>query len=316
MAVRVAGARDQTARWRPVGPRRSRRQPADFEVPRTGSVFAKSSVRLLEQLFMVAIVLISVVPLYAMVITSLKGTAQFNDNPGSLLPPSHLSFTKYAEAWNDLGFSTMMKNSLILSIVSAVGTTSIATAAGFAMSRLRFGGRRAILIAMIAFMSVPVIAVIVPLFVLMSRWGILNTYSAAPLAEIGLGLPFASYLVYTFMREIPHELFQAAAVDGASAMRQFFHVALPLSRPVIITVALIMGIFAWNDLLIPLVLWQSPDLQVLMVGLANLAPGHTGAVDIPLLMAGVSISIVPVIALFLAARHFFIEGFLSGSLKG
>jgi ABC-type glycerol-3-phosphate transport system permease component len=316
MVVRAIRARDRRARRRLGGSRRRQREVTDFEVPRTGSALARRAVRLVEQLFMVTIALISMLPLYAMLITSFKTTEQFNEHPGSLLPPSHLSFTNYAEAWTELGFSTMLQNSLILSIVSAVGTTSIATTAGFAMSRLRFRGRRAILIAMIAFMSVPVIAVIVPLFVLMNSWGILNTYLAAPLAEIGLVLPFATYLVYTFMREMPSELFQAAAVDGASTMRQFFHVALPLSRPVIITVALITGIFAWNDLLVPLVLWQSPDLQVLMVGLANLAPGHTGAVDVPLLMAGVSISILPVIALFLAARRFFIEGFVTGSLKG
>jgi ABC-type glycerol-3-phosphate transport system permease component len=302
-------------RLRRPGARRAR-PSSDFDIPRTGSLPMRSVARLVEQVLMALIAFISLAPLYAMVITSLKTTHDFNLHPGSLAPPAHPSFSKYAEAWNDLGFSTMMKNSLVLSVVSSVVTTALAAFAGFALSRMRFPGRRLVLVTMIAFMSVPAIAIIVPIFLLMVRWGLINTYPAAPIAEIGLLLPFAIYLVYTFMVDIPEDLFSAAAVDGASPLQQLIRIALPLSRPVLLTVALITAIFAWNDLLIPLVLWQSEDLQVLMVGLANIAPGHTGAVDVPLIMAGVSISVLPVIVLFLLARRLFVQGFLSGAIKG
>jgi ABC-type glycerol-3-phosphate transport system permease component len=295
---------------------RRERRGAEFDVPRTGTLPIRTLARLAEQILMVLIAFVSLAPLYAMVVTSLKTTQDFNLHPGSVAPPTHPHFSKYVEAWNDLGFSTMMKNSLILSIVSSVLTTALAAVAGFALSRLHFRGRRLVLVAMIAFMSVPAIAIVVPLFLVMVRWGLINTYVAAPVAEIGLSLPFAIYLVYTFMVDIPEELFSAAAVDGASPLQQLIRIAIPLSRPVLLTVALITGIFAWNDLLIPLVLWQSQGLQVLMVGLANLAPGHTGAADVPLLMAGVSISVLPVIVLFLLARRLFVQGFLGGAVKG
>jgi raffinose/stachyose/melibiose transport system permease protein len=288
---------------------------AEFEVPRTGSFKRRLIVRAIEQTFMAMATLASLLPLYAMVVISLKSTTEFNSHPASMMPARDFNFGHYVEAWNDLGFSTMLRNSLVLSLVSAFATTVLAAITGFALTRIRFPGRRVMLVAMIAFMSVPAIVVLVPLFAIMSNWGLINTYSAAPLAEIGLLLPFATYLVYTFMFDLPEELFSAAAVDGASTIKQLLYVALPLSRPVLLTVALISGIFAWNDLLVPLILWQSQDLQVLMVGLANLAPGQTGTVDVPLIMAGVSISVLPILGLFFLARHLFIQGFLGGALK-
>ena len=301
-------------RWRRHRPT-PRESLIDFEIPRTGTGIIRRATQMGEHAVLLIVCLISIAPLYVMVVTSLKSSQEFNSHPASLAPPAHLEFGKYAQAWNELGFSTMMQNSLILSVASSTVTTVVACIAGFALSRLRFAGRRLVLVSMVAFMSVPAIVVVVPLFGLMSSWGLVDSYIAAPLAEIGLSLPFAIFLVYTFMREIPEDLFAAAAVDGASSFQQLFKIALPLSRPVLLTVALITGIFAWNDLLIPLVLWQSQQMQVLMVGLANLAPGHEGSVDIPLVMAGVGISVLPVVVLFLLARKLFIQGFLGGALK-
>ena len=143
-----------------------------------------------------------------------------------------------------------------------------------------------------------------------------NTYPAAIIAEIGLErLPSVRISSTRSCAKYPRELFQAAEIEGASAVKQLIWVAVPLSRAVIMTVALIGALFAWNDLLVPLVLWQSEDLRVLMVGLANLAPGRQGGVDVPLVMAGVCISVVPVVILFLFTRRFFVKGLLEGSLK-
>jgi raffinose/stachyose/melibiose transport system permease protein len=308
----VAGGRPLGA---PFLRRRTKAVPSEFEVPRTGSAPRRLVVKGLEQAFMVGAALVSLLPLYAMAVVSLKSTKEFNASPSSLAPSGDLGFAQYAEAWSDLGFSTMLRNSLLLSGVSAVVTTLLAAIASFSLARLGYPGKRLVLVAMIVFMSVPAIVVLVPLFAILSGWDLINTYLAAPLAEIGLLLPFAIYLVYTFMMDLPEDLFAAAAVDGATTLRQFLYVAVPLSRPVLLTVALISGIFAWNDLLVPLILWQSEELQVLMVGLANLAPGQTGSVDVPLVMAGVSISVFPILGLFLLARQMFIEGFLGGAVK-
>jgi ABC-type glycerol-3-phosphate transport system permease component len=128
-------------------------------------------------------------------------------------------------------------------------------------------------------------------------------------------LPFGVFLVYTFMRELPRDVFDAAAVDGISPTRLLLWIAIPMARPILLTVGLVTLIFSWNDLLIPLVLWQGEDLRVLMVGLAGLAPGRAGAVDIPLVMAAVWLSILPIIVLFALGRRIILRGLIRGNLR-
>jgi ABC-type glycerol-3-phosphate transport system permease component len=306
---------DQSAAKIRVAPRRRRRDTSDFVVPRSGTRTIRVAIQALQHLAMLAASFVAVAPLYLMVVTSLKTTEEFSANSASIAPPKDVTFEKYAEAWTDLDFSLLMQNSLVLSLVTAAVTTCVSALAAFALAQIDFKGRRILLVLTISLMSVPAIVVVVPLFKLFTSLGLLNAYPSAIVAEIGISIPFGVYLAYTFMREIPRELFLAAAVDGASRLRQLVSVALPLSRPVLTTIALVTGVFAWNDLLIPLVLWQSEELQVLMVGLANLAPGRAGAVDIPLAMAGVSMSVLPIVALFLVAQRAFVRGLVEGGVK-
>jgi ABC-type glycerol-3-phosphate transport system permease component len=272
-------------------------------------------VRASEQLLMVIVAFVSFAPLYVMLVTSFKTTAEFRANFASVAPPESWTFEKFTEAWSGLQFSVLIQNSLILSLISALLTTTIAAFGGFALARMRFLGRRLMLIGSVTLMAVPAIVIIVPLFSLFSKLGIINTYPSAIIAEVGINVPFAVYLTYTFMREIPNELFLASEVDGASWVRQLIWVALPLSRPILVTVAVVTGIYVWNDLLVPLILWQSEPLQTLMVGLANLAPGRVGSPDIPLIMAGVCISVLPIALLFVVAQRVFVRGLVEGGLK-
>lgn len=297
--------------------RGQRRRGADdeFFVPSSHRKLRRFATIVGEQALMLAICAVSLIPFYAMLVTAFKTSDEFNSNMASLALPEQWTFTNFTEAWSGLGFDAMLWNSAVLSVVSALATTVVSALGGFALARMEFHGRRPLLVSMVVLMSVPAIVVVVPLFVAMSAWGILNTYPAAIIAEIGLGTPFGIYLVYTFMRDAPVELFQAAQLEGASLYRQFWSVAVPLARPVLSTVALVTGIFAWNDLLIPLLLWQSEELRVLMVGLANLAPGRGAAVDVPLVMAGVVISTAPVIGAFVLMRRFFVQGFVEGALR-
>lgn len=258
---------------------------------------------------------ISVLPLYAMLVTALKPTEEFRSGLSALAPPQNPTLDKVAQVWTDLGFAALMKNSIILSVAAAAGTVAISALAGFALARGNLRGRRVLVVLMVSIMSVPAIVVLVPMFDLMVRIGILNMYPAAIIVEIGLLVPLGTYLSYVFMRDIPEELFQSAAVDGASPLQQLRWIALPIAKPILLTVGLIAAIFAWNDLLVPLVLWQSEDLRVLMVGLASLAPGRTGAVDVPLVMAAVTVSILPVVVLFIVTRRRFVEGLIEGALR-
>jgi ABC-type glycerol-3-phosphate transport system permease component len=257
-----------------------------------------------------AVALISVLPLYVMLVASFQRASDFDGT--ALLPTLSPTFDNYSRVWGELGFDRMFVNSLVLSLSAALIATVLAAGAAYGFTRFRFAGRGVLLGAVIGMMAIPAIVVIVPLFVLMSDLGLVNRLSSGIVAEAGIQLPFAVFLLYSYMNDLPSELFEAAEVDGASHWRQFVEIALPLSRPALATTLVISAIYAWNDLLIPLVLWQSEQLTTLMVGLATLGPGRTGVQDVPLLMAGVTISILPLLVAFLFARRGLVRGLVEG----
>lgn len=266
--------------------------------------------RVSDHAFLIAVAVVSVFPLYVMLVASFERAADFDGV--ALLPTLHPTFDNYTEVWTELGFDRMFLNSAVLSLSSAAIATLLAAGAAYGFTRFRFAGRGVLLAALIGMMAIPAIVVIVPLFILMSDLQLIDRRSSAILAEAGLLLPLAVFLLYSYMRDLPDELFEAAEVDGASRWRQFVEIALPLSRPALATTMVVSAIYAWNDLLIPLVLWQSEQLITLMVGLALLGPGRTGAQNIPLLMAGVTISIAPLVVAFLIARRGLVRGLVEG----
>ncbi len=266
--------------------------------------------RLADHGFLMAVAFVSIFPLYVMLVASFERASDFDGV--ALLPSLSPTFDNYSAVWNELGFDRMFLNSVILSVSSAAIATLLAVGAAYGFTRFRFAGRGVLLAAVIGMMAIPAIVVIVPLFVLMSELELVNRYSSAIAAEAGLLLPFAVFLLYSYMKDLPAELFEAAEVDGASRWRQFVEIALPLSRPALATTLVVSAIYAWNDLLIPLILWQTEQLTTLMVGLALLGPGRTGAQNVPLLMAGVAISIAPLLIAFLFARRGLVRGLAEG----
>jgi ABC-type glycerol-3-phosphate transport system permease component len=266
--------------------------------------------RIGEHGFLIAVALVCVLPLWVMVVASLQPADEFDGT--AFLPPANPTLANYGEVWNELGFDRMFLNSLVLSLSSAAIATVLAAGAAYGFTRFRFAGRALLLGATIGMMAIPAIVVIVPLFVLMSDIGLVDQRSSAILAEAGLLLPFAIFLLYSYMRDLPDELFEAAEVDGASRWRQFVEIALPLSRPALATTLVVSAIYAWNDLLIPLVLWQTEQLTTLMVGLALLGPSRAGTQSVPLLMAGVTISILPLLLAFAVARRGLVRGLVEG----
>jgi raffinose/stachyose/melibiose transport system permease protein len=260
--------------------------------------------------FLLVVAFLSLLPLYVMLVASFQRATSFSGS--ALLPTLDPTLGNYTQVWNELGFDRMFVNSLVLSLSSAAIATLLAAGAAYGFTRFRFAGRSLLLIGIVATMAIPPIVVIVPMFVVMSDLGLVNRMSSAILVEAGLNLPFATFLLFTYMRDIPAELFEAAEVDGASRLRQFVEIAWPMSVPALTTTMVVCAMYAWNDLLVPLVLWQTEQLTTLMVGLALLGPGRSGAQDVPLLMAGVTISVAPLIVAFLIGRRALARGLAEG----
>ena len=296
-----------------------RRKPADSKADRPkGAVFfayaSRSAwIKLAEQLIIISVVIVSFAPIWVALVTSFQTPGELSG--GGVIPGSDPTYENYARAWNDLRFNRMFGNSAIFALTSALFSTILAAGAAFGLVRYRFRGRGLMLVGLIGGIAVPPIVVIIPIFLTMTSLGWINQFHSAIIAEIGLLLPFSIFLLYSYMKDLPQELFDAAAVDGAGSLRQFWHVALPLSTPGLLTTAVIAAIFAWNELLVPLILWQVDRLQTLMVGLATLGPGRTGVRDVPLLMAGVMITIIPLVVLFIFVRRALIRGLTEGALK-
>jgi ABC-type glycerol-3-phosphate transport system permease component len=280
------------------------------ERTRTRRRASRVALRAGEHWFLAAVAFVCVFPLYVMLVASFQRASDFDG--AALLPTLSPTLDNYTRVWDELGFDEMFVNSTVLSLSSALIATLLAAGAAYGFTRFRFAGRGVLLTAVIGMMAIPAIVIVVPLFVVMSDLGLVNERSSAILAEAGLLLPFAIFLLYSYMRDLPVELFEAADVDGASRWRQFLEIALPLSRPALATTFVVSAIYAWNDLLIPLVLWQTEQLTTLMVGLALLGPGRSGTQDVPLLMAGVTISIAPLLLVFLVARKSLVRGLTEG----
>ena len=271
-------------------------------------------IAVVQQVLILVLVFASIAPLVVALITSFYPSDGFTS--GRIVPPfADGTLDNYFRAWNDLGFDNMFKNSSILTIASAIAVMAIASVAAYGLTRFSFIGRGQVLGGLIVGIAIPPIVIIIPLFLTMTTLNMVNHLYSAILVEIGLLLPFAVFLMYTFMRDLPQDLFDAAALDGAGHWRQFWHIALPLSRSGLVAMGVIVAIFAWNDLLIPLIFWQKESLETLMAGLATLGPGRTSARAVPLLMAGVSISIIPLIVLFLGSRRALVRGLTEGSVR-
>ena len=270
----------------------------------------------IQQVVIIAAALLSILPLYIALMTSFAPADGFAS--GNIAPPfRNFTFENYTKAWTELGFSNMFKNSAIYSISSATVSTFVAAITAHAFVRFRFFGRRALLALLIALIAIPAIVIIIPIFVTMTNFDATNDLYSAPLVGVALLLPFSVFLLYSFMKDLPHDLFDAAEVDGAGAWRQFWHITLPLSRSGLITTGLIAAIFAWNDLLIPLIFWQRQELETVMIGLSKLAsPGRVGVRFVPLLMAAAALSIIPLLAIFAFTRKALVRGLTEGIGKG
>jgi ABC-type glycerol-3-phosphate transport system permease component len=264
-----------------------------------------------RQLIVIFVTLLSLFPVYFMAVSAFKTKSEYIANKWGL--PTSLSLTNFDTALAGEKFFIRFANSTILTVGSIGASLIIACLAAYAFARMEFPGKRTLFNVILSLMVVPPVVMIIPLFVSMVRWHLVNTYQGTILIYTGLLLPFSIYLMTNFFRAIPREIIEAARIDGCSNLGVFWRIMMPLSAPAVITLIVVNALWAWNELLIALVFMQKDELKTLMVGISSMRSRNY--VDIPATMAGLLIATIPIVIVYMFGQRFFIRGLTSGAVK-
>lgn len=243
------------------------------------------------------------------IVTSLTPGAGLTFTPS--LIPTDPSLEAYARLFTERPFLRIVANSLGLAIVTTLVQLFTSATAAYAFSRLPFRGRGVVFAVYLATMMIPLQVLIVPLFVELKAFGLLNTYLGALLPTFASA--FGIFLLRQAVNQVPRELDEAATLDGAGHFRIFGSIILPNIRPALATLAVFAFMDSWNSFLWPLVVLRKPELQTLPVALAGLQGQYTTAWDI--VMAGSVVSILPMLALYLFAQRYVVQGVASSGIK-
>lgn len=259
----------------------------------------------------------TLVPLYWALNISLQTDAQASSKPSNYLPPtpSFANFAALLSGNSDLAQSIRQSTgNIFLECASAtVVTVILATLAAYAFARMRFRGRTVLFYGVLATMAFPAYTTLIPLYRILSAFGLVNTYLGIVLVYVSGFLPLATWILYNYMLSLPIALEEAGQIDGASRMQVLTHVVLPLARPGVISTAIITFLFAWGQFLFPLVLSSDISTQPLTVVIASLEGRHL--VPYTLLSAAgiLALGVPAVIALIL--NRYIVSGLLAGSVK-
>ncbi len=254
-------------------------------------------------IFLVAVTFVMLYPFYFMVKNSFMSSQQYIAGHGF----STASWSQLFSAlpvFRELGNSTLIAGSAILIILFC------STTAGFTFAKLAFRGRSVLFLGVIGCMMIPVQSIIIPEYVNLSHFGLINTYTSAILVYGALGTPFATFLMTAYFRGLPDEVIEAALCDGLTYGRTYWRIALPLAKPALVTVIVLQFIQIWDDLLVGLLFLQEPANRTITVGLAALSSGRV--VSIPILMAGAIVSALPAIAVYIVFQRYLIAGMTLG----
>lgn len=243
------------------------------------------------------------------IITSITPGASLTVTPA--LIPENPAFDAYIRLFNEKPFARVIFNSVLLAAITTAVQLFTSSTAGYAFSRLPFRGQTAVFAVYLATMMIPLQVLIVPLFVELKTFGLLNTYLGALLPTFASA--FGIFLLRQAINQVPRELDEAATIDGAGHFRIFFSVILPNIRPALATLVVFAFMGSWNSFLWPLVVLRSPELQTLPIALAALQGQYISDWDV--IMAGSVVSVIPMLALYIFAQKYVIQGVASSGIK-
>jgi raffinose/stachyose/melibiose transport system permease protein len=243
--------------------------------------------------------------------TSLKTRAEVSIAPLAL--PSTWVWSNYAEAWQIGRFGTYFTNSVLVVLPVVVGVLLLSLMAAYAFTLYEFRGKSTLFALLLAGLTIPIGVLVVPLYYQMLGLGLVNTIWALILPEIAISLPFGILLLRSFMTTLPRAIVDAARMDGANDWQLLWHVvaAFPRSAPLFLLIFTFM--WSWNQFLLPVVLVQTESARTLPLGLSFFRGRYSS--NLPLLMAGATISFLPIVLVYVAFQRQFIKGITAGAIK-
>lgn len=254
---------------------------------------------------------LALAPTFFMIMTALKSDEEYAIDKLGL--PSSPVIDNFRNVLVDSPFLLWMLNSAVLVAGSVLLSTIISCLAGYAIACMEFRGRETLLAISTSLMAVPPVVMIVPLFVLYSQLDLISTYQGAIIIYAGLITPFSVYLLTTFFRTVPRELFESARIDGAGPFLILRKIVMPLSLPAIVTLIVVNSLYVWNDLLIAIIFLQEDSKRTLMAGISVFQGRYNN--QVPLTMAGMVIASAPMFILYVLFQKQFIRGLMSGAIK-
>jgi multiple sugar transport system permease protein len=297
---RQRSAADRRAAARP-GPRRAHLHPAR----RIGG-------RAIEIILLSAFAVLVVAPIYWALVTSLRTPAQSFSNPPDWIP-TDAQWSNYSAVFSSVPFWDFLLNSFLVTGLIVVGQTVTSCLSGYAFARLQFRGREPLFWALLATMMVPIQATIIPVFLLIKEFGLVNSRIGLVLPVVGTA--FGTFLMRQYFLQMPKELGEAATVDGANQWQVFYKVYARLAGPPLATLAVLAFAAYWNEFFRPLIFLSTPSKFTLPLGLVTLQ-GYLGTGSVSVVLAGVILSLIPTLIVFLVAQRRLVEGLTFGSVKG
>ncbi len=291
--------------------------PAPSERERRGNRLLQGLRRFPLHIIIVALVLIWSTPTVGLLVSSFR-PAHLVTTTGwwtAFIPPWNFSLELYEQALSAAGMGQSFINSLFITIPATVIPLMIAAFAAYAFAWMRFPGREILFVAVIGLLVVPLQTTLIPVLRIYNNLGLTGTFVGIWLAHSAYGLPLAVYLLRNFFSTLPRDMFESAALDGASPFTAFFSLALPLSVPAIASLAIFQFMWVWNDLLIALIyLGGEPSVAPMTVTIGNLTNSLGGGWQV--LTAAAFISMLLPLVVFFTLQRYFVRGLLAGSVKG
>ena len=263
------------------------------------------------RLLLLLLVAVTVLPFVSLLSAALQPS---DSTPLGIEWPSDPQWNNFVDAFNVAQMPALLWSSVLIVVGVVPAAVVISTMAGFAIGHLRIPGGRLLFLLFLLGLTLPFEGIITPLYYLVQGLGILNTKWAIILPLIGLYMPFAVFWMRAHFINMPRELSEAARVDGASTWDLFWQIHVPLARPAVSALTILLSVWTWNQFLLALVLVEDP-LQRTMAGALGAYQGHY-ATNIPLLCAGSLLILTPTLIVFLLFQRQFISALLQGSVKG